>query len=81
MAKKYKKMTKKEFTEVLESSGMYFENWGYEGILIIMCIAYKHLAEESERIGCYNCAEHERKRKEQVYEYLRERGYFEQTII
>lgn len=40
------KMTCKEFKEVLEKSGMYFDVWGFEGILNIISLNEKRNAEE-----------------------------------
>ena len=72
-----KKMTMKEFKEALKIGGMDFEIWGWEGILNELVIAQRHIADDSERLGCKNIADCRRRNADKMVAILENRGYFE----
>lgn len=69
-----KKMTLKEFKEILGKAETDFEVFGYEGILNIISLCNKYMSEESERP--YVKKMHQRISKT-IYDELTERGYYE----
>lgn len=80
---KYKKMTLKEFKEVINDENiadMNFDTWGYEGFLNLIAIATRHLARQAEAMGCEYSAKRDYKRAEQITDYLQDRGYFDSEI-
>ena len=71
-----KKMTMKEFKEALEIGGMNFEIWGWEGILNELVIAQRHIADDSERLGCKNIADCRRRNADKMVAILENKGYY-----
>lgn len=71
-----KKMTCKEFKETLEKSGMYFDIWGWEGILNQLSIYNKIQADQQAADGCMAAARDNKKRSDFFYETLTARGYY-----
>lgn len=73
---KYKKMTNKEFKEALTAAGFDFDIWGYDGILNIMSIYCGYEAQKLYNNGSDNIARHSEERGENLYNLLKERGYY-----
>ena len=71
-----KKMSKKEFVEILDKAGMYFDNWGFDGILNLISIALSQQAKEDEKKGGFACAKEEKRQSYIIYEELSKRGYY-----
>lgn len=69
-------MGSRKFWEVLEESGMYKENWGYEGILNIIILCERKEAKECEECGLYESANTHHKRADFLYRYLEKLGYY-----
>lgn len=69
-----KKMTFKEFKEVLEKAETDFDVFGFEGILNIISLANKYMAEESTRPYVKNM---HKRISQTIYDELKERGYYE----
>ena len=72
-----KKMTLKEFKEALLDGGMDLEIWGWEGILNELIIAQRHIADDSERLGCKNIADSRRRYADKMVAILDSRNYYE----
>lgn len=69
-----KKMTFKEFKEILEKAETDFEVFGFEGILNIISLANKYMSEESTRPYVKNM---HKRISDTIYNELRKRGYYE----
>lgn len=71
-----KKMTLKEFKEILNNSGVNFDIRGYEGILNLISIAADFQAEEYKQKGNTVLAELEKEKSDFIYNTLENRGYY-----
>ena len=72
-----KKMTNKEFKQILENAGVSFEVLGYEGVLNEMSGRYRQLANDLESIGCASAALEFRKTADSIYDALDARGVYD----
>ena len=72
-----KKMTQKEFKEILASANIDFDVFGWEGILNIIAGNEIRNAKEMENLNLMAGAEARRKSFRTIYNALEERGYFE----
>lgn len=70
-----KKMTLKEFKEVLKEAEIDLDIWGYEGILNIISGYYMHEVKEEKSMGI-NPKFTERKAYA-IYDILTERGFYD----
>ena len=71
-----KKMTCKEFKEALDNAGMYFDVWGWEGILNMLSAYNGYTAREALGLNCDVAARHDQKISDKMYETLAARGYY-----
>ena len=76
MSKKQKAMTKKEFVAVLEKAGMYFDVYGYEGILNMIALYSKYASDlyELKSPAISKMYQHQ---DDVIYEELSSRGYYD----
>lgn len=74
--KAMKAMTAKEFWEVLEGAGYNKSVWGYEGILNIISIHESNAEKEDRQRGLNSIADASRERADYIYNYLTDRGYY-----
>ncbi len=72
-----KKMTTKEFKEVLKAAHIDFDFIGWEGILVIISNHYYNTAKEFEEKNLKYGADDYKKNASKIHEILEERGYFE----
>lgn len=72
-----KKMTTKEFKEVLKAAHIDFDFIGWEGILVMISNHYFTTAKEFDKKNLKSGAEAYRKNASKIHEILEERGYFE----
>lgn len=72
-----KKMTDKEFKQILEDAGMSFEVLGYEGVLNEISGRYRELANEFESRGCASVALKFRETADNIYNALDARGFYD----
>lgn len=72
-----KKMTNKEFKQILEDAGMSFEVLGYEGVLNEMSGRYRELANDLESRGCTSVALRFRATADGIYNALDARGFYD----
>ena len=78
-----KKMTAKEFKEILTDAGMDFSIWGYEGIINVLSLYYRHESQrymdeylETHDRGAKACMTIEYEKADRMYKALEERGYY-----
>ena len=71
-----KKMTAKEFKEILNEANIDFETFGYEGILNLLSIAKHYQAEEYKQLGQKEMANWAREDSDTIYNALNARGYY-----
>lgn len=72
-----KKMTNKEFKEVLKKADVDFETFGYEGILNMLSIFFDRESAYAMKQGCELVARHERERADIIFDELNNRNYYE----
>lgn len=72
-----KKMTAKEFKQVLTDAGMNFEIWGWEGILNIISIHEDRNSNEMREKGLMAGADGCHRRADSIYNVLKARGYYD----
>ena len=72
-----KKMTNKEFKQILENAGVRFEILGYEGVLNEMSGRYRQLANELESRGYASAALKFRESADIIYDALDARGVYD----
>lgn len=75
-----KKMTKKEFTDVLRLAGMDFNYLGYEGVLNLIALARTYTAQESKKHGCEYIAKKDIQSRDIITGVLDGRGYFDTLL-
>ena len=75
----YKKIkTLKEFKQVLEDvAGMYFDVWGFDGLLNIISSYNEFLAKDAISRGAKSVARYDKERADRIYEYLKNKGYYD----
>lgn len=73
---KTKKMTQKEFKEVFESAGFIFDIWGWEGILNMIAMSERTMAENSRNNGSIYTAKSCEESAEIIFKALEARGYY-----
>lgn len=71
-----KKMTAKEFKEILDKANIGFETFGYEGILNLISIAKNYQAKEYEQLGQKEMANWAQEDSDTIYNALDARGYY-----
>lgn len=72
-----KKMTNKEFKQIITDAGMRFEVLGYEGVLNNMSGRYRELANDAASRGSYAVAKTFREIADNIYDALDARGYYD----
>lgn len=72
-----KKMTNKEFKQILENAGMSFEVLGYEGVLNALSGNYRQFANDAESRGSYVVAKTFREIADNIYDALDSRHYYD----
>ena len=71
-----KKMTLKEFKDALVKAEMDFEYWGWEGILNMIAIEESYHEKEMTKMGLHAGARGCERRKQTIFDILKERGYY-----
>ena len=72
-----KKMTAKEFKEALNTAGVNFDVFGFEGILNTLSIKYAKDSEEYSYKGLKAAAAGTYEQSKILYNILNERGYYD----
>lgn len=72
-----KKMTNKEFKQILNDAGISFEILGYEGVLNNTSGHYREIANDAESRGSYVVAKTFREIADNIYNALDARGYYD----
>lgn len=72
-----KKMTAKEFKEALNTAGISFNVFGFEGILNTLSIAYEKDYKEYSAMGLKAAADGTYEQSKKLYNILKERGYYD----
>ena len=72
-----KKMTLKEFKQVLSDAGIELEYWGYEGILNKLCIAQNYMIQRDEEYGAVHALKRDTETRDVIHEALADRGYYD----
>ena len=70
-----KKMTLKEFKQILADSGTDLEFWGYEGILNMISICYDKFARDMKESGLDG--KNYKHRANVIYDALHDRGFYD----
>lgn len=73
---KLKKMSNKEFKQILNDSGLDTKIWGYDSILNMVVRCLYNDAKNSEERGFKLSAEHDRERANKIFDELEKRGYY-----
>ena len=72
-----KKITAKEFKEILAKADLDFEVFGYEGILNMISQACQVQADTAKSHGVDLCAAGWKRSADEIYYTLKEKGYYE----
>lgn len=73
---KVKKLTNKEFKQILTDCGLDFSIWGYDGVLNMVVICLYHDAREERKNGYDLAADVDIERANKLYDELHKRGYY-----
>lgn len=74
---KAKKMTQKEFKEILEQAGISLEVYGWDGILNLISMVKNYQAEEYKAKGQTTLSDMTMEESDTIYRALLSRGYYE----
>lgn len=73
-----KKMTFKEFREVLENiANMPLDIYGWDGILNAICLCKRYCANNAKQLGYDRLAQRDIKIARDITEYLENNGYYQ----
>lgn len=75
-----KKMTQKEFKQILADSGMPFESYGWEGILNALSGWTRKLAYDLEANNLFAGASKLHDESDAIYKALEARGYYDDCV-
>ena len=70
-------MTAKEFEKILDDAEVYFDCYGYEGILNIISIFFEDESKEAMSKGHVTYANGLMRRSDALYDALEARGYYD----
>lgn len=75
---KRKKMTYKEFKEVLENvAHMPIDIYGWDGVLNALSLCRRYCAKNARDLGCDASAKRDEKIASDITQYLEDNGYYE----
>lgn len=73
----YKKMTAKDFKKIIDDAELYFDCWGYEGILNILAIFEDQQSKEELEKGHTAYAASLKRISDKIYDALCARGWYD----
>lgn len=75
--RKAKRVTNKEFKEILTACGMDFDVWGYDGVINLLVVAQRSMGDKDEAGGYNTLAKREHEVADKLQDALRERGFYD----
>ena len=74
---KHKKMTQKQFKEVLKKANIDIDIWGWDGILNLIAIAYRAMSKNDEEIDFPTIAQMDLETADTITRELDKTGFYD----